>query len=122
MSRDDSVGKRPHRGVGRTRVAQGDPSPQSHVSVINQLVSSGIVHPPSPRSLPFLYNRIGDDEEDVDRGMQERMLEFSGTGERFLWARSWLSLSSDEKDRIWAKWHVKGEARPYAKVIHPVGV
>ena len=93
--------------------------PQSHVSVINQLISSGIVHPPPPQALHFFYNRIGDEEENVDRGIHARMLEFAGTGQRFLWARNWLSLATDDKDRIWAEWYVEGETDPYTKVIHP---
>lgn len=92
---------------------------------INQLTSSGIVHPPPAGALLFALNHLFDTDEEIDRGIDGRMLKFPGTAYRFIGKRNWLSLEPDspsagQKPRIWANWYVEGESQPYTKVIHPV--
>jgi PhoD related phosphatase len=90
-------------------------------SVINQLISSGMVHTPPAGIIVYMMEQVmGDKVEDVDRGITARMLKFPGSPHRFIGARNWLSLTLDEQHRIWAEWYVEGEAHPYTKVIHPV--
>lgn len=91
----------------------------SNLQVINQLISSPIVNVPQTWSGQFLLEQLGRTVENIDRGITARMLEFSGTVERFIAARNWLSLQLDEKRRVWAEWRVENETEPYTKVIHP---
>ncbi len=95
-------------------VAAGDNS-----QIINQLISSGIVHPPPPALAVWAYERIGDQVE-VDRGIEARLLKFPGTRQRFIGARNWLSLRPDPSGRIWAEWRAEGQRESFSKVIHPV--
>lgn len=89
--------------------------------VINQLISSGIVHTPPPGALLYFMEKvIGGTVEDIDRGITAQMIKFPGSSNRFIGARNWLSLVTDEQSRIWAEWHVEGEAETFSKVIHPV--
>jgi hypothetical protein len=93
--------------------------------VINQLTSSGIVHPAPPALIAFALERLFDNTEQLDRGITASMERFPGTQKRFLVGRNWLSLEPDPPEglgRIWANWFVEGgdEKVPYTKVIHPV--
>jgi hypothetical protein len=92
--------------------------------VINQLTSSGIVHPAPPALVAFALDRLFDNTEEVDRGITATMERFPGTQKRFLSGRNWLSLEPDDpsgQDRIWANWFAEGsQSEPYTKVIHPV--
>jgi len=91
-------------------------------SVINQLISSGMVHPPPPGMVVYAMEKVMSDVvEEVDRGITARMMKFPFSNQRFVPARNWLSLEPDEQHRIWAKWYVEGEEEPYTKVIHPIG-
>jgi hypothetical protein len=102
--------------------------------VINQLTSSGIVHPSPPGMMLHFLESLGDNVLEVDRGITTRMLAFPGTRNRFIGTRNWLELQHDDQDRIWACWHVPTEdpqtakktpaplapgEKPYTKVIHP---
>jgi hypothetical protein len=96
----------------------------SHANVINQLTSSGIVHPPPPALMSYALEFLSKNPEQVDRGITATLVEFHGMRRRFIMARNWLGLEPDEdpkKGRIWANWYVEGESEPYTKVIHPVG-
>jgi len=99
-----------------------DSNAPKNAGVINQLTSSAIVHPPPPAIMAFTLERMGASVETVERGITASMLELPGTRKRFIGARNWLSLEPDDKDkgqkRIWANWHVEGEATPFTKVIH----
>jgi hypothetical protein len=91
--------------------------------VINQLTSSGIVHPAPSALVAFALDRLFDNTEDVDRGITSAMEKFPGTQKRFLAERNWLSLEPDAPggaNRIWANWFTEGTQEPYTKVIHPV--
>jgi hypothetical protein len=98
--------------------------PGSHATVINQLISSGIVHPGSPGMVLFALEHLLPKSEEVDRGLTAEMVPIPGTQRRYLGARNFLSLEPDRPDRdggrIWAHWICEGETEPYTKVIHPV--
>ena len=96
----------------------------SHAKVINQLTSSGIVHPPPPALMAYALEFLSRNPEQIDRGITATLVEFHGIRRRFIMARNWLGLEPDpdpEKGRVWANWYVEGESECYTKVIHPVG-
>ncbi len=69
----------------------------------------------------FALQHLFDSEDEVDRGIVARMIDFPGTQHRFIGQRNFLSLEPDDKTsaaRIWANWIVEGEDDPYVKVIH----
>jgi hypothetical protein len=102
---------------------QSERDPQvDEANVINQFISSAMVHTPPPGVVLYMMEKVmGDKVEEVDRGISARMLKFPGTSKRFLGARNWLSLILDEQSRVWGEWYVEGETTPYTKVVHPVG-
>ncbi|MFQ5677475.1 MAG: alkaline phosphatase D family protein, partial [bacterium] len=79
---------------------------RSNAHVINQLVSSAIVNVPPPAAVVWFYEKIGDTVEKVDRGITAQLLTFPATDHRFIGERNYLSLSLDDKRRIWADWFV----------------
>jgi len=90
-----------------------------NANVINQLTSSGIVHPPPPRFVQYFLEQLAMRVDDLDGTVQARMLQFPGTNHHFLGARNWLSLDFDDQYRIWANWHVEGVKEALTKVIYP---
>lgn len=102
--------------------SERDRMEHDEANVINQLISSGMVHTPPAGIVIYMMEKVlGDNVEEVDRGITARMLKFPGTAKRFIAARNWLSLTLDEQNRIWAEWYAEGEEQPFTKVIHPVG-
>jgi hypothetical protein len=90
-------------------------------NVINQLISSAIVHPPPPGLIVYAMELVmADNVEEVDRGITARMMSFPSITQHFMAKRNWLSLELDEEDRVWAKWYVEGKEEPYTKVVHPI--
>ena len=93
----------------------------NHANIINQLTSSGIVHPAPPALMSFALDFLSRDSEQVDRSITASLIEFPGTRRRFIMARNWLGLEPDGEDtRIWVNWYVEGEDDPYSKAIHSV--
>lgn len=91
-------------------------------SVINQLISSGVVHPSPPAIVLFALRHLFDSTDELDRGIVARMCEFPGTQSRFVGGRNFLSLEPDDHagpGRIWANWFVEDDPDPFVKVIHP---
>ncbi len=89
--------------------------------VINQLISTGVVHPPPAALVAYLLDKVlAGFVDEVDRGMDARMLPFPGTNRRLRPTRNWLALSGDPQDRIWAEWWFEGDPGPATKVIHPL--
>jgi len=103
-------------GIIDSRRSQGS---DRYAQVINQLTSSGIVHPPPPGMALHFLESMGDKVEEPDRDLTTRMLPFPGTEHRFIGCRNWLSLTPDSEGRIWCEWHVEGEPRSFTKVVHP---
>ncbi|HEX6439524.1 MAG TPA: alkaline phosphatase D family protein [Candidatus Binatia bacterium] len=102
--------------IESSRSTADDPSTQ----VINQLTSSGIVHPPPAGVVLFFLETVTGKKMELDRDLYSEMVEFPGTHHHFIGARNWLSLEPDEAGRIWANWYVETEPYPYTKVIHPI--
>lgn len=91
-------------------------------AVINQLVSTGVVHPPPQALVAFLLDKLlAGYVDEVDRGITARMLPFPGTTRKLRPARNWLSLSADDQQRLWAEWWFEGDRTSTTKVIHPAG-
>jgi hypothetical protein len=98
-----------------------DGFPHDETHVINQLTSSGIVHPPPPGMVVYAMEKVmGGNVEELDRGITAQMMTFPFTSRQFIGARNWLGLEPDEEDRIWAKWYIEDEEEPYTKVVHPI--
>lgn len=91
-------------------------------AVINQLTSSGIVHPAPAGMVLYALNFLCRNTEEVDMGITGDMLHFPGTQNKFIGARNFLSLEPDDMQRIWANWVVEGESKPFTTVVHPYGV
>ena len=96
--------------------------------VINQLTSSGIVHPPPPGVALLFLEQACQRVDTIDRGITGTMHEFPTTNHRMIGARNFLTLQPDGinpnglgQERYWANWWAEGEPHPYTKVIHPVG-
>jgi len=89
--------------------------------IINQLTSSGIVHPAPPGVVLFFLEQFAGRNMNDERGIVSELIELPGTRSHFIGARNWLSLEPDPDDRYWANWHVENEKHPFTKVIHPVG-
>ena len=99
-----------------------DGSANEEPNVINQLISSAIVHPPPPGLIVYAMEKVmADNVEEVDRGITARMMKFPFSSQHFIAKRNWLSLELDEESRVWAKWYVESEEEPYTKVVHPIG-
>ena len=92
--------------------------------VINQLTSSGIVHPPPPGVALFFLEQACQRVEQIDRGITGTMYEFPTTSHRMIGTRNFLTLQPDAPGnpakRYWANWWAEGEPHPYTKVIHSV--
>jgi len=90
-------------------------------AVINQLISSGIVHPGPGGAVLFALRNLFDRPDEMDRGITGRMVEFPGTQDKFAGGRNFLTLRPDKEDRIWANWWIENSTEdPYTKVIHPI--
>ena len=93
--------------------------------VVNQLTSSGIVHPAPPGVALFFLEQACQRIDQIDRGITGTMYEFPTTSHRMIGARNFLTLQPDSPgnpaQRYWANWWAEGEPHPYTKVIHPVG-
>lgn len=74
-----------------------------------QLTSSGIVHPPpGPWVVRVLDWMSTGPAEEIEPGLELRLLEIPGLGQRFLGERNWLALElSPASERILATWHTE---------------
>jgi PhoD related phosphatase len=104
--------------VGAVESDRNDVPPNARV--INQLTSSGIVHPAPPAMARFFLEQACQKVETLDRGITATMYEFPATTRRLIGARNFLSIEPDADNRLWANWWVEGEPDPTTKVIHPV--
>lgn len=107
--------------VGALAVLESDRGEhRGNAAVINQLVSSGIVHPTPPSLALFALEHIGGSDDNVDRGIVVRMQPIASKRGYLMSQRNWLALEPDAQGRLWANWHLEGEDVPVTKVIHPV--
>jgi hypothetical protein len=96
----------------------------SNAQVINQVTSSGIVHPPPVAMARYFLEQACLEVETVDRGITAAMYEFPTTSRRLIGARNVMTIEPDAMDdpgqRLWVNWWVENELEPSSKVIHPV--
>ena len=90
---------------------------------INQLTSSGIVHPAPPGVALYFLEQACQKIEQIDRDITGTMYEFPTTSHRLIGCRNFLTLQPDGPGgyRYWANWWAEDEPHPYTKVIHSVG-
>lgn len=99
--------------IESTRSAHSGPG-----AVINQLVSTGIVHPAPPTLARYVLESMSGEVETIDRGITASMQSLLGNGRYLIGSRNWLALEPDGKNRLWAHWHLEGQPQPLTKVIH----
>jgi hypothetical protein len=105
-------------GVVRSERSSGN---EQAVNTINQLTSSGIVHPAPPGMVLFFLENVADKIMNDDSGVTSQMMEIPGTRHHFIGARNWLALQPDQENRYWANWYAEREKYAFTKVVHPVG-
>ncbi|AOW15663.1 hypothetical protein LPB72_01415 [Hydrogenophaga crassostreae] len=91
--------------------------------IVNQLTSSGVVHPPPLGVALYFLEQACQQIETIDRGITGAMYEFPTTRHRMIGCRNIMTIQPDapgKGDRIWVNWWAEGEAHPYTKVIHAV--
>ncbi len=107
-------------------VQSSRPEHVGDAAAITQLISTGIVHPSGGRLLTWALDRLlADFENEVERGIIERMLELPDTGRRLLPNRNWLALefngsSAEKNQKLWARWWLEGQEHSVTKVIGAV--
>ena len=96
---------------------------KENARVVNQLTSSGVVHPPPPGVALYFLEQACQQVETIDRGITGAMYEFPTTRHRMIGCRNFMTIQPDapgKGDRIWVNWWAESEPHPYTKVIHPV--
>jgi hypothetical protein len=97
----------------------------ANAQVINQVTSSGVVHPPPMAMARYFLEQACQQVETVDRDITAAMYEFPTTSRRLIGARNFMTIEpdalGDPQQRLWVNWWVENEAQPSSKVIHPVG-
>ena len=93
-------------------INQRDGLTGDNANVINQLTSSAIVHPPPPGLIVWALNRLGDFNEEVDRDIFARMLNFRGTHYCFVGRRNWMELTyNQDENSILAEWRTERDSK-----------
>jgi len=105
-------------------------------NIINQLISSGIVHPGPGGAVLFALRYLFDSDDEMDRGIFGRMAQFPGSQTKFIGSRNYLSIEPDDRKkmkpddrmRLWCNWVIESEVlaakeenrapADYTKVIH----
>lgn len=86
---------------------------------INQLISTGVVHPAPGAIVRYLLESNASEIETIDSGITAKMLPLASKGHYLIGSRNWLSLEPDDQRRLWAKWHVETNDEVISKAIHP---
>ncbi len=95
-----------HVGASGIIEANKNGNGNNSTGIINQLISSAIVHPPPPTIVNIVLENLSN-ENQINREIISELVEFPETGERFIQSRNWLSLRLDNKDleeRIRVEW------------------
>jgi hypothetical protein len=96
--------------------------PQDPQHAVNQLISSGIVHPGPGAIVLLALRNLFDSDQEIERGVVGRMMKFPNTPHKFVGGRNFLSLEPDidrARPRIWANWMIENQEFPITKVIEP---
>ncbi len=92
-----------------------------YAASMNQLISSGVLHPPPSGAEAFFIDHIlSGDPPSMETGLEAEMQLLPGSHSRLYPKRNWLSLSCyKDVPHIWARWWMEGEnLEPLTKVIH----
>jgi len=103
-----------------TIVSDREPGLPRNAQVINQLTSSGIVHPAPPGMALWYLESTSGNVESVDRDITTQMIEFPGTDKKYIGTRNYLTLEPDPEGVLWANWWVENVDAPFTKALHPV--
>jgi hypothetical protein len=93
----------------------------SYAASMNQLISSGVLHPPPSGAEAFFIDHIlSGDPPSMEAGLEAEMQLLPGTHSRLYPKRNWLSISRYPGiPHLWARWWMEGEnLEPITKVIH----
>jgi hypothetical protein len=104
--------------LGIVESKRADDAKDDADAVINQLISSGIVHPGPGGVVVFALQHLFDSEDEIDRGIIGRMIQFPSSQAKFVGSRNYLSIEPDEKNQLWCNWLAEKERFPYTKVVH----
>ena len=92
-------------------------------TVVNQLISSGIVHPGPGGVVLFALQQLFDSDDQIDPFTVGRMTEIPGSKSKFIGNRNYMSLEPIEKEdeiNLWCHWLVVNEKFQFTKVIHSI--
>ena len=98
---------------------------QDPQSTINQMISSGVVHPGPGAVVLWGLTHLLDKDRELEHNVVARMLAMPNTLNKFIGSRNYLSLEPDDPDpkrpkpRIWANWFFEDTDHPVTKVIEP---
>lgn len=102
--------------IKNSRVASG-----TNADRINQITSSGIVHPGPPRMMGFVYDMLSKGSQELDREILAQMLPIPGSSTKFILQRNWVSIIPGSEGKYWFNYHVEGVRSVFEKAVHPVG-
>ncbi|ENK2737028.1 alkaline phosphatase family protein [Klebsiella variicola] len=88
---------------------------------VNQLISTGVVHPAPPAIARYMLECNADRVDIIDSGITATMLPIASDGGYLIGERNWLAIEPDDKNRLWANWHVEFAKQLTTRVIHPYG-
>lgn len=77
-------------------------------TVLHQLTSSGIVHPPPPNAYASTLNWLGRGSKRLNATTTLTMLRLPGWQKRYLTARNFLTLDSAADGSLEARWYAEG--------------
>lgn len=94
---------------------------QGFATRINQLISTGVVHPSPPTIVRYVLETNADEPDLIDPGITGNMVPIAPFGGYLIGERNWLAIEPDDKNRLWANWHIEFANQLTTRVIHPYG-
>lgn len=108
--------------VGASAVIESTRYPDnSFANNINQLISTGVVHPAPSAFVRYLLETNAREIETIESGITAQMIPLTSKGHYLIGERNWLSIEPDKHSRLWANWHVEFSDHLISRVIHPAG-
>lgn len=106
--------------VGASAVIESTRYPDSSfANNINQLISTGVVHPAPPAFIRYIMEINAKEVETIESGITAQMIPLTAKGHYLIGERNWLSIEPDDHSRLWANWHVEFSDHLISRVIHP---